>query len=38
MTVEHHPGLVRLVSTVTGVRPRVTWGDVIARHLPRPGR
>jgi para-aminobenzoate synthetase component 1 len=35
--VEHHPGLVHLVSTVTGrLRPGVTWGDVIAATFP-PG-
>jgi para-aminobenzoate synthetase component 1 len=35
--VEHHPGLVHLVSTVTGrLRPHVTWGDVIAATFP-PG-
>jgi para-aminobenzoate synthetase component I len=35
--VEHHPGLVHLVSTVRGrLRPRVTWGDVIAATFP-PG-
>jgi para-aminobenzoate synthetase component 1 len=35
--VEHHPGLVHLVSTVTGrLRPQVTWGDVIAATFP-PG-
>jgi para-aminobenzoate synthetase component 1 len=35
--VEHHPGLVHLVSTVTGrLRQQVTWGDVIAATFP-PG-
>ena len=35
--VEHHPGLVHLVSTVTGaLRPGVTWGDIIAATFP-PG-
>ena len=35
--VEQHPGLVHLVSTVTGrLRPGVTWGDVIAATFP-PG-
>jgi para-aminobenzoate synthetase component 1 len=35
--VEHHPGLVHLVSTVTGrLRPGTTWGDVIAATFP-PG-
>jgi para-aminobenzoate synthetase component 1 len=35
--VEHHPGLVHLVSTVRGrLRPQVTWGDVIAATFP-PG-
>src|SRR4029453_7182605 len=35
--VEPHPGLVHLVSTVTGrLRPGVTWGDVIAAPFP-PG-
>lgn len=35
--VEHHPGLVHLVSTVTGrLRRGVTWGDVIAATFP-PG-
>ncbi|HET9609422.1 MAG TPA: anthranilate synthase component I family protein [Acidimicrobiales bacterium] len=35
--VEHHPGLVHLVSTVTGtLRPGITWGDVIAATFP-PG-
>jgi para-aminobenzoate synthetase component I len=35
--VEQHPGLVHLVSTVTGrLRPRVTWGDIVAATFP-PG-
>jgi para-aminobenzoate synthetase component I len=35
--VEHHPGLVHLVSTVTGrLRRGVTWGDVVAATFP-PG-
>jgi para-aminobenzoate synthetase component 1 len=35
--VEHHPGLVHLVSTVTGrLRPGVTWGDIVAATFP-PG-
>jgi para-aminobenzoate synthetase component 1 len=35
--VEQHPGLVHLVSTVTGrLRPGVGWGDVIAATFP-PG-
>jgi para-aminobenzoate synthetase component I len=35
--VEHHPGLVHLVSTVTGtLRPGVGWGDMIAATFP-PG-
>ena len=35
--VEHHPGLVHLVSTVTGtLRPVTTWEDVIAATFP-PG-
>jgi para-aminobenzoate synthetase component I len=35
--IEEHPGLVHLVSTVTGrLRPRVGWGDVIAATFP-PG-
>src|SRR5262245_1082710 len=35
--VEHHPGLVHLVSTVTGrLRPGVTWGDIVDATFP-PG-
>jgi para-aminobenzoate synthetase component 1 len=35
--VEHHPGLVHLVSTITGtLRPGVTWGDIVAATFP-PG-
>ena len=35
--VEQHPGLVHLVSTVTGrLRPGVTWGDIVAATFP-PG-
>jgi para-aminobenzoate synthetase component 1 len=35
--VEQHPGLVHLVSTVTGrLRRGITWGDVIAATFP-PG-
>ncbi|HEX6418844.1 MAG TPA: chorismate-binding protein [Acidimicrobiales bacterium] len=35
--VEHHPGLVHLVSTVTGrLRPGVTWGDLVGATFP-PG-
>jgi para-aminobenzoate synthetase component I len=35
--VEHHPGLVHLVSTVTGrLRPGVGWGDIVAATFP-PG-
>jgi para-aminobenzoate synthetase component I len=35
--IEEHPGLVHLVSTVTGrLRPGVGWGDVIAATFP-PG-
>jgi para-aminobenzoate synthetase component 1 len=35
--VEHHPGLVHLVSTVTGrLRSGMGWGDVIAATFP-PG-
>jgi para-aminobenzoate synthetase component 1 len=35
--VEHHPGLVHLVSTVTGrLRPGVTWADVVDATFP-PG-
>jgi para-aminobenzoate synthetase component 1 len=35
--VEHHPGLVHLVSTVTGrLRPGVRWGDIVAATFP-PG-
>ena len=34
---EHHPGLVHLVSTVTGrLRAGVTWGDIAAATFP-PG-
>ncbi|MFP3901346.1 MAG: anthranilate synthase component I family protein [Acidimicrobiia bacterium] len=35
--VEHHPGLVHLVSTVTGrLRPGVGWADLVAATFP-PG-
>jgi para-aminobenzoate synthetase component I len=35
--VEHHPGLVHLVSTVTGrLRPGAGWADIIAATFP-PG-
>jgi para-aminobenzoate synthetase component I len=35
--VEHHPGLVHLVSTVTGrLRTGTTWGDIVAATFP-PG-
>jgi para-aminobenzoate synthetase component 1 len=35
--VEEHPGLVHLVSTVTGrLRPGVTWGEIAAATFP-PG-
>jgi para-aminobenzoate synthetase component I len=35
--VEQHPGLVHLVSTVTGrLQPGVTWGDIVAATFP-PG-
>jgi para-aminobenzoate synthetase component I len=35
--VEHHPGLVHLVSTVTGrLRPGATWADIVAATFP-PG-
>jgi para-aminobenzoate synthetase component 1 len=35
--VEQHPGLVHLVSTVTGrLRPGVTWGDIVDATFP-PG-
>jgi para-aminobenzoate synthetase component I len=35
--LEHHPGLVHLVSTVTGrLRPGCGWGDVVAATFP-PG-
>jgi para-aminobenzoate synthetase component 1 len=35
--VEHHPGLVHLVSTVTGaLRPGVGWPEIIAATFP-PG-
>jgi para-aminobenzoate synthetase component 1 len=37
LAMEHHPGLVHLVSTVTGrLRPGTTWADVIAATFP-PG-
>jgi len=37
MAVEHHPGLVHLVSTVTGrLRPGLGWADAIAATFP-PG-
>ena len=37
LAVEHHPGLVHLVSTVTGrLRPGLGWSDAIAATFP-PG-
>ncbi len=37
LAVEHHPGLVHLVSTVTGrLRPKMGWADAISATFP-PG-
>ncbi|MFZ6005538.1 MAG: chorismate-binding protein [Actinomycetota bacterium] len=37
LALEHHPGLVHLVSTVTGrLRPKMGWADAIAATFP-PG-
>lgn len=37
LALEHHPGLVHLVSTVTGrLRPRMGWADAVAATFP-PG-